>query len=261
MVSIEIGKENRETVKLETLLATHTVSNDDLVVPIGLGLDSKAVVLNISKAPHCIVSGQTGSGKSVAIHSIIKGLIDTYDSSMLQLAMIDPKRVELSAYSNSEYLHSAIAEDVNEAQELLDNLAGEMNDRYVELKKYTTNNIDDYNLVSSNKMKKLVIVIDELADLILSQGKDKAILSRIMKIAQLGRACGIHLILATQRPDSAVIDGGLKVNIPTRIAFRVASSTDSRVILDENGAETLLGKGDAILKTEAGSVRFQCAIS
>lgn len=257
-VSIEIGKGNRDTVALAPLLEA-TSKSDKLSVPIGLGLNSQPLMLDISKAPHILVCGATGSGKSVCIKTILNGLTRLYPSSELNIALIDMKKLSFTKFSIDEYMWAPLADETDTAISLLNDICIEIDTRNTLLKSYKVEDIFEYNDIATNKMKPMVLIIEELADLL--KTKDQSVLGSILRIARLGRACGIHMILSTQRPDAKIISGELKVNIPTRIAFSVASGTDSDVILDEKGAETLLGQGDGLIKTDLGTVRFQCALS
>lgn len=209
---------------------------------------SETKSLDLTKAPHMLIAGQTGSGKSVCINAIISSLIASKTPKELNLILIDPKVVELMPYENIPHLLFPIITETQKAKESLDYAIKEMEARYQKLSDLGVRNIESYNskVSKESQMPYIVIVIDEFADLMYTSKKEIEI--QIIRLAQKARAIGIHLILATQRPSVNVITGILKANIPTRIAFQVASQIDSRTILDCMGAEKLKGKGDLLLK-------------
>jgi len=196
--------------------------------------------------PHLLIAGATGTGKSVCINSLLMSLLYKNSPSDLRLILIDPKRVELTDYNGIPHLLTPVVTDPEKAANALNWAVAEMSRRYETLSHAGCRNIDEYNEDDSRlkKMPKIVIVIDELADLMMANGKE--VEASICRIAQMARAVGIHLIVATQRPSVDVITGLIKANIPTRISYAVTSSIDSRTILDAMGAEDLLGKGDML---------------
>ena len=226
----------------------------DLPIILGKKHDGEELVIDLAQAPHLLVAGSTGSGKSVLLHSIICSLIKS--DSDVRLALIDPKQVEFQIYKDVKQLLYPIVSSPDDALEVLKDLIQEMDDRFVLLGKTGTNNIKSYN--EKNKIPYIVAILDEFADL--QRSYKKEFQSDVCVLAQKGRAAGIHLILATQRPSVNVIDGTIKANFASRIALKTASAIDSRVILDCNGAERLLGKGDALINSgNLDLVRFQSA--
>lgn len=219
---------------------TRDIFNNDYKIPliIGKAENGDNLYYDLVKCPHLLVAGSTGSGKSVFMHSLILSCL----YSGCNLAMIDVKKVEFSIYENIPHLVSPICYDNENALKLLENLCYTMDKRYETLKSNKCRNIDEYKN-SGHNMNHIIIFIDELADLMLS---NKNIEHYITRIAQLGRAAGIHLIVATQRPDSHILSGLIRVNIPSRVCFAVQKSTDSRIVLDCNGGENLNGNGDGL---------------
>ncbi|HEU0020485.1 MAG TPA: DNA translocase FtsK, partial [Dehalococcoidia bacterium] len=216
-------------------------------LPIALGEDTggNAVVMDLAALPHVLIAGATGSGKSVCINSIVASLLFTKPPDQLRMLMVDPKRVELTPFNGIPHLIAPVIVDVEEVNPALRALMREMFRRYKLMEEIGTRNIAGYNAKGEERMPYLVLVVDELADLMMVGGFE--IEQNLVRLAQLGRATGIHLVLATQRPSVNVVTGLLKANIPARVAFAVASQVDSRVILDTVGAEKLLGKGDMLL--------------
>ena len=218
-------------------------------LPVALGEDTagEPIVADLIDLPHLLIAGATGSGKSVCINSIIASLLLTNRPDMLRMLMVDPKRVELTPFNGIPHLISPVIVDTDQVLVVLRAIQNEMLRRYKLMEAMGVRNIEGYNKKSSDFMPFLVIIIDELADLMMTAAYEAE--KGLVRLAQLGRATGIHLILATQRPSVNVVTGLLKANIPARIAFAVASQVDSRVILDTIGAEKLLGKGDMLLLT------------
>ncbi len=247
MVGIEIPNIKPEIVTLKKLLADQTMisSNDPLLVPLGLDVAGKPQAASIDKMPHVLIAGTTGSGKSVILNAWISTFLFRVRPEDLRLILVDPKRVELTAYNGIPHL---LTEVVVEPERIISALRWtvlEMENRYKEFAKVGARNIESFNLTPGVEKKPYIIfVIDELADLMIFAPGDAEDL--ITRIAQMARATGIHLILATQRPSVDVITGLMKANIPCRIAFNVSSMIDSRVIIDMPGAEKLLGKGDML---------------
>ena len=218
-------------------------------LPVALGEDTggNPVVTDLVSLPHLLIAGATGSGKSVCLNSIVASLLFTKPPDQLRMVMVDPKRVELTPFNGIPHLISPVIVDVDEVNPMLRALMSEMLSRYKLMEDIGARNISAYNSKSKEPMPYLVLIVDELADLMMVGGFE--IEQNLVRLAQLGRATGIHLILATQRPSVNVVTGLLKANVPARVAFAVASQVDSRVILDTVGAEKLLGRGDMLLLT------------
>ena len=216
-------------------------------LPIALGQDTggNPVVTDLAALPHLLIAGATGSGKSICINSIVASLLFTKPPDQLRMLMVDPKRVELTPFNGIPHLITPVIVDVEEVNPALRALMAEMLRRYKQMEEVGTRNIAGYNDKAKERMPYLVLIVDELADLMMVGGFE--IEQNLVRLAQLGRATGIHLVLATQRPSVNVVTGLLKANIASRVAFAVASQVDSRVILDTVGAEKLLGRGDMLL--------------
>ena len=256
LVGIEIPNKVKSTVGLATLLADERFqgSQKPLTVALGRGLSGKSMFGNLAKMPHLLVAGTTGSGKSVTIHSIITSLLYRNGPQDLQFILVDPKRVELTLYNKIPHLLTPVITDAKKTILSLKWVAREMDRRYNILQDNSVQNIESYHTNVYEKSRKkdeeterlpyIVVVIDELADIM--QTYPRELESSIIRIAQMSRAVGIHLILSTQRPSVNVITGLIKANIPTRIALQVSSQVDSRTILDQSGAEKLLGAGDML---------------
>ncbi len=218
-----------------------------LVVALGKDIAGAPIICDLAKMPHLLIAGATGSGKSVCVNTIINSLLYRCSPKDVRLILIDPKVVELQCYNNIPHLLIPVVTDPHKASGALAWAVGEMMDRYKKFEGAGVRAIDGYNESlpkGEEKMPRIVIIIDELADLMLTCKKD--VDERICRLAQLARAAGIHLIVATQRPSVDVITGTIKANIPSRIAFKVSSNVDSRTILDRQGAEQLLGYGDML---------------
>jgi S-DNA-T family DNA segregation ATPase FtsK/SpoIIIE len=255
-LSLQIPNSERRTVNLKDIFLSKTFSKTNFLLPLALG--SKAggepLVLGLEDIPHLLVAGTTGSGKSCLINSILIGLIKK--CSMLDLILIDPKQVEFNPYQGISQLKSKIITDINQASSAISWLVTEMEKRYALFGKIGVRSIHEYNDAGQN-LNRIVMVIDEYADLILN---NPSIDNEITRLCQKSRAAGIHIIVSTQRPSSDVITPHIKANIPCRIALKVSSKSNSRVIIDQNGAESLLGKGDALILLPNGKVeRFHSA--
>jgi S-DNA-T family DNA segregation ATPase FtsK/SpoIIIE len=244
LVGIEVSNEKPATIGLKQILKAY---KREEVIPLAIGVDTVGVpkIIDLTKMPHMLIAGQTGSGKSVCINSIILSILYTKDPSECQLILVDPKRVEMAAYKNVPHLRRAPITEAMDAPEAFEELVAEMDRRYKVLEDAGVRNIASYNERADIKMPYIVTVVDEMADLMMVAGKQLEKL--IVRLAQLSRAVGIHLILATQRPVAEVITGLIKSNIPGKISFQVASQIDSRVILDHVGAEHLIGRGDMLM--------------
>ncbi len=247
-VGIEIGNTNSVPISLRSLLSTKAWLQNDCEIPLIMGLDiqGKPIITDLAKAPHLLIAGATGSGKSVCMSTLILSLLYNFKPDELELVLIDPKRVEFGLFRTIPHLIHSVVADAKPAVQVLKWVVKEMERRYEVLAEKQVRNIAGYNdkaeVDGFKKMPFTVVIIDELADLMMtSKGEAEGALARI---AQLSRAVGIHTIVATQRPSVNVITGIIKANFPTRVAFQVSSNVDSRTILDCKGAESLLGKGD-----------------
>ena len=259
-VGVEIPNARSADVRLRGVLESTDwkKSSDPLTFAVGKDISGKAVVANLAKMPHLLIAGTTGSGKSVMTNTLITSLLYRNAPSDMKLIIVDPKQVEMAQYQDIPHLLTPIITQTDKALSAMKWAVGEMERRYTLMAEEKVKNIADYNAkmakiaeenkeAKNGKMPYIVIIIDEMADLMMMAGKDLEML--IVRIAQKGRAAGIHLVLATQRPEVKVITGLIKANIPGRIAFAVGSQMDSRIMLDQGGAEKLLGKGDMLLLT------------
>ena len=273
-IGIEIPNQNIAPVKIREVLGNipSSQSNANVLVSLGKDIMGRVQTADISKMPHLLVAGSTGSGKSVCINSFIASILMQYRPDEVKLMLVDPKKVELSNYNGVPHLMCPVVTDPRKASVALQKMVSEMERRYNVFEEKRVKNILGYNELvekenkknpnSMQKMPYIVIIIDELADLMMVAAKD--VQDSIMRITQMARAAGMHLIVATQRPSTDVITGVVKANIPSRIAFAVASQIDSRTILDHPGAEKLLGKGDMLYLPmgENAPIRIQgCFIS
>ncbi len=256
VVGIEIPNETVDTIYLREILDDKLFKDSSSPLTMALGKDivGKPFVTDLKKLPHLLIAGTTGSGKSVGINAMIISLLYKNSPDQLRLLMIDPKMLEFSTYNDIPHLLTPVITKPKQAIAALNNMVAEMERRYELMADTRTKNIENYN----EKIKKeggehfpyIVVVIDELADLMMTSGKDVEV--SIARLAQKSRACGIHLIVATQRPSVDVVTGLIKANLPSRISYRVGQKVDSKIILDQMGAESLLGRGD-MLFTPPGS--------
>ncbi|MDP3900644.1 MAG: DNA translocase FtsK 4TM domain-containing protein [bacterium] len=246
LVGVEVPNRIKARVGLREILDTEKFKNrtSNMMVSLGKDVAGKEWLADLAKMPHLLVAGATGTGKSVCLNSIILSLIYQNDPDDIKFIMVDPKRVELSMYNNIPYLLTPVITDVPKTINALKWCINEMERRFNVLSQAGKRNIENYNMSAGEKLPYIVFVIDELADLMSTAAND--VEGAIIRLAQMARAVGIHLVLATQRPSVDVITGLIKANIPVRIAFRVASAVDSRTILDSQGAEKLLGDGDML---------------
>lgn len=250
VVGIEIPNDKVDTIYLRELLDSKLFKESKSPLTIALGKDivGKAFVTDLKKLPHLLIAGTTGSGKSVGINSMILSLLYKNSPDQLRLLMIDPKMLEFSIYNDIPHLLTPVITKPKQAIVALNNMVSEMERRYERMSDTRTKNIENYN----EKMKKeggepfpyIVVIIDELADLMMTSGKD--VEHSIARLAQMARASGIHLVVATQRPSVDVVTGLIKANLPSRISYRVGQKIDSKIILDQIGAESLLGRGDML---------------
>ncbi|MFA5124580.1 MAG: DNA translocase FtsK 4TM domain-containing protein [Patescibacteria group bacterium] len=246
LVGIEIPNQTAAKVTMGEVLASKEFKErgNNLFLALGKDVSGKPIFADLGRMPHLLIAGQTGSGKSVCVNSIIVSLMYQNSPDELKFILIDPKRVEMPVYNNIPYLLTPVVTDVKKTVGALKWLITEMERRFELLAKFGNRNIASYNQTHAEKMPYIVVIIDELADLMASNPNDME--AGIVRLAQMARAVGIHLVLATQRPSTEVITGLIKANIPTRISFAVASSIDSRTILDGTGAEKLVGRGDML---------------
>ena len=256
-VGVEIPNARSADVRMRSVLESSEwkKSTDPLTFAVGKDISGRAVIANLAKMPHLLIAGTTGSGKSVMTNTLISSLLYRNAPSDMKLIIVDPKQVEMAQYNDIPHLLTPVITSTEKALSAMKWAVGEMEKRYTLMAEEKVKNIADYNTKmakssdpeKNGKMPYIIIVIDEMADLMMMAGKDLEML--IVRIAQKGRAAGIHLVLATQRPEVKVITGLIKANIPGRIAFAVGSQMDSRIMLDQGGAEKLLGKGDMLLLT------------
>jgi len=251
VVGIEIPNESIETIYLREILESEVFkeSSSPLTVALGKDIVGKPFVTDLKKLPHVLIAGTTGSGKSVGINAMILSLLYRNDPEHLKLMLIDPKMLEFSMYNDIPHLITPVITEPGKAIAALANMVGEMERRYKLMADARTKNIENYNEKvkndgSAEPFPFMVIVIDELADLMMNGGKEVEL--SIARLAQKSRACGIHLIVATQRPSVDVVTGLIKANLPSRLSYRVGQRIDSKVILDAMGAESLLGRGDGL---------------
>ena len=276
-VGIEVPNRNPTIVSMKSIFASEKFRNSTYELPFGLGktISNESFVADLVKMPHVLMAGATGQGKSVGLNAMIASLLYKKHPAELKFILVDPKKVELNLYSRIErhFLaklpdsEEAIITDTRKVVRTLNSLSIEMDNRYELLKDAQVRNIKEYNkkfisrilspLHGHRYLPYLVLVIDEFADLIMTAGKE--VEGPITRLAQLARAVGIHLIIATQRPSVNIITGTIKANFPARIAFRVISKIDSRTILDSGGADQLVGRGDMLMSTGSDLIRLQCA--
>jgi S-DNA-T family DNA segregation ATPase FtsK/SpoIIIE len=275
-IGIEVPNARKTIVNMKSLLGSEKFQHNNYSLPIAIGkkIDNDNYIVDLASMPHLLMAGATGQGKSVGINAILVSLLYKKHPSQLKLILIDPKKVELSLYLKIEkhFLaklpgeEEAIITDTKKVVHTLNALCIEMDNRYDLLKEAGARNIKEYNekfikrklnpLKGHQYLPFIVLVIDEFADLIMTAGKE--IEMPIARLAQLARAVGIHLIIATQRPSVNIITGTIKANFPSRIAFKVSSKIDSRTILDTGGADQLIGKGDMLISHHGEVTRLQC---
>jgi len=249
-VGVEVPNRTRKMVRLGDIYAGRPEKTSPLVAWLGKGIDGLPVWTDIAKMPHVLVAGTTGSGKSGCVNAILSSILMQASPNEVRLVLVDPKQVELNHYENVPHLLTPVVTSPRLAANVLSNLIGEMESRYGIMSEARARNLDELNRVRRKRgespLPHILCVIDELADLMMVAPAE--VEDSIIRLAQKSRATGIHLVLATQRPSTDIITGTIKVNIPSRIAFAVSSQTDSRVILDQGGAEALLGQGDMLFR-------------
>ena len=276
-IGIEVPNKKKCIVSMESIINSKVYQESKMELPCAVGktISNEVFMFDLAKAPHLLVAGATGQGKSVGLNAIVTSLLYKKHPSELKIVMVDPKKVEFSIYSpienhflaRLEEEEDCIITDVQKVVKTLNSLCVLMDTRYDLLKKAQVRNIKEYNEKFKNRqlnpehgheyMPYIVVIVDEFGDLIMTAGKEVEL--PICRIAQLARAVGIHMIIATQRPQASIISGAIKTNFPTRIAFKVSSMMDSRVILDRSGANQLIGKGDMLYLQGGEPVRVQCA--
>src|SRR4051812_4333018 len=249
-VGVEVPNRTRKMVRLGDIYAGRPEKTSPLVAWLGKGIDGNPVWTDIAKMPHVLVAGTTGSGKSACVNGILSSILMQASPNEVRLVLVDPKQVELNHYENVPHLLTPVVTSPRLAANVLSNLIGEMETRYGIMSQARCRNLGELNRYREKKgeapLPHILCVIDELADLMMVAPAE--VEDSIIRLAQKSRATGIHLVLATQRPSTDIITGTIKVNIPSRIAFAVSSQTDSRVILDQGGAEALLGQGDMLFR-------------
>ena len=275
-IGIEVPNSRPDIVSMRSLIASEKFQNNDMELPVVLGktISNENFVADLAKMPHLLMAGATGQGKSVGLNAILVSLLYKKHPSQIKFVLVDPKKVELTLFNKIERhflaklpdTDEAIITDTSKVVRTLNSLCIEMDDRYELLKIAQCRNIKEYNAkFISRKLNPenghrylpyIVLVVDEFADLIMTAGRE--VETPIARLAQLARAIGIHLIIATQRPSVNIITGTIKANFPARIAFRVTSKIDSRTILDAGGADQLIGRGDMLFSTGNDLIRIQC---
>jgi len=260
LVGIEVPNPNPGLIGIKSLIKDSSFKNlllqkDSLPIALGKGSGGDNITIDLTKMPHLLIAGATGSGKSVCINAVVSSLIYSRSPDQLRLLLVDPKRVELTQYNGIPHMVTPVIVELDAVAKVFRGIINEMFKRYKLLESHSVRNISELNKKFSNALPYLVIVIDELADLMMTSGIE--IERSICRLAQLGRATGIHLVIATQRPSVDVVTGLIKSNFPSRVSFSVSSSIDSRTILDTTGAEKLLGKGDMLYLPIDASLPFR----
>ena len=259
-LGVEVPNDQRESVTIKELLSDQNFKSTTHKIPICIGKDisGNIEVIDLSKTPHLLVAGTTGSGKSVFINTLLTSLLYKFSPSELRLILIDPKMLELSVYNDIAHLLTPVVTEPKKAIIALKWVCKEMERRYSLMNEEGTRSLEGYNEKSQEKLPFIVVFIDEMADLMMTAGKE--VEHYVQRLAQMARACGIHLVMATQRPSVDIITGSIKANFPSRVSFQVASKYDSRTVLGEIGAEQLLGNGDMLMTKNGGNlIRYQSA--
>ena len=259
-LGVEVPNDHRESVTIKELLINENFKNTTHKIPICIGKDisGEIEVIDLSKTPHLLVAGTTGSGKSVFINTLLASLLYKFSPNELRLILIDPKMLELSVYNDIAHLLTPVVTEPKKAIITLKWVCKEMERRYSLMNEEGARNLEGFNQKTDEKLPYIVVFIDEMADLMMTAGKE--VEHYVQRLAQMARACGIHLVMATQRPSVDIITGSIKANFPSRISFQVASKYDSRTVLGEIGAEQLLGNGDMLMTKNGGNIiRYQSA--
>ena len=259
-LGVEVPNDNRETVTIKELLGSDNFKKASHKIPVCIGKDisGNIEVIDLSKSPHLLVAGTTGSGKSVFINTLLASILYKFSPEELRLILIDPKMLELSVYNDIAHLLTPVVTEPKKAIIALKWVCKEMERRYSMMNEESTRSLEGYNQKSQEKLPFIIVFIDEMADLMMTAGKE--VEHYVQRLAQMARACGIHLVMATQRPSVDIITGSIKANFPSRISFQVASKYDSRTVLGEIGAEQLLGNGDMLMSKNGSSlIRYQSA--
>lgn len=265
-VGIEVPNKERDIVPIDSLFESETYKQTTMTLPccLGLTVTNEVFMADLAEMPHLLVAGATGQGKSVGLNVMLMSLMHKLTPEQLKFVLIDPKQVEFSIYENypKSYfanigLNDNICTDTESAEQTLSALCRLMEQRYSLLRKFNVRNIKEYNAKADEKLPYVVVVVDEYGDLVMTAGRE--VERSICRIAQKARAVGIHMIISTQRPSATIVTGNIKANFPVRIAFRTTTGTDSRVIIDRNGAEKLTGRGDMLYCEGADMTRVQGA--
>jgi DNA segregation ATPase FtsK/SpoIIIE, S-DNA-T family len=259
-LGVEIPNDKRESVTIKELLSDDNFKSTSHKIPICIGKDisGNIEVIDLSKTPHLLVAGTTGSGKSVFINTLLASLLYKFSPNQLKLILIDPKMLELSVYNDIAHLLTPVVTEPKKAIIALKWVCKEMERRYSLMNEEGTRSLEGFNQKASETLPYIVVFIDEMADLMMTAGKE--VEHYVQRLAQMARACGIHLVMATQRPSVDIITGSIKANFPSRVSFQVASKYDSRTVLGEVGAEQLLGNGDMLMTKNGSSlIRYQSA--
>ena len=259
-LGVEVPNEKRETITIKELLSDSNFTNTSHKIPLCIGKDisGNIEVIDLSKTPHLLVAGTTGSGKSVFINTLLASILYKFSPEEMRLILIDPKMLELSVYNDIAHLLTPVVTEPKKAIIALKWVCKEMERRYSLMNEENTRSLEGYNQKSIERLPYIVVFIDEMADLMMTAGKE--VEHHVQRLAQMARACGIHLVMATQRPSVDIITGSIKANFPSRISFQVASKYDSRTVLGETGAEQLLGNGDMLMSKNGGNIiRYQSA--
>ena len=259
-LGVEVPNDYRESVTIKELLSNNNFKSTSHKIPICIGKDisGNIEVIDLSKTPHLLVAGTTGSGKSVFINTLLASILYKFSPKQLRLILIDPKMLELSVYNDIAHLLTPVVTEPKKAIIALKWVCKEMERRYSMMHEEGTRSLEGYNEKAPDALPYIIVCIDEMADLMMTAGKE--VEHYVQRLAQMARACGIHLVMATQRPSVDIITGSIKANFPSRISFQVASKYDSRTVLGEIGAEQLLGNGDMLMTKNGGNIiRYQSA--
>jgi len=264
LVGIEVPNKTRQVIPISDIIESEEYIDSKAELPCAIGrtIANEVFVPDLADMPHMLIAGATGQGKSVCLNTILLSLLESNSPEEMKLVLVDPKQVEMSAYASlrDTYLAAPVLTEADKAYAILCDVVTEMERRYSILNENGVRNLGEYNIrYPDSQMPYIVVVIDEYGDLVMSAGREFEKI--ICRIAQKARAVGIHMIISTQRPSATIVTGDIKANFPTRMAFRTVTGVDSRVILDQTGAEKLTGKGDFIYYSGAELLRGQCALT